>query len=70
MMRLDVPPLSAIRARWLFPVSGPPIAGGVVTFQGSRIVAVGEAVSGCQPRDLGDGMKAFSKVVTEITSSK
>jgi cytosine/adenosine deaminase-related metal-dependent hydrolase len=44
----------ALRARLLFPVSGPPIPGGILTIRGPRIVAVGENLSGDAPIDLGD----------------
>jgi aminodeoxyfutalosine deaminase len=38
-MHLDEQPWS-LTARWVFPVSGPPLEGGVVTVRGDRIVAV------------------------------
>jgi cytosine/adenosine deaminase-related metal-dependent hydrolase len=43
----------AFRARWVLPVDGPPLADGVVTLQGSRIVRVGRNTSSSTPRDLG-----------------
>lgn len=48
------PPLVALRARWVFPVNGPPIAGGVVTVRGERIVSVGPHDGLTPVRDLGD----------------
>jgi cytosine/adenosine deaminase-related metal-dependent hydrolase len=44
----------ALRARWVFPVSSPPIADGVVYLQQDRIVAVEEASSGPDAEDLGN----------------
>ena len=44
----------ALKARYLFPIDGPPIPDGVLTLAGDRIVAVGENVSGNVPRDLGN----------------
>lgn len=49
-----VPAPFALRARWLFPVDRPPLADGVLTIAGERIVAVGENLSGRPPVDLGD----------------
>jgi cytosine/adenosine deaminase-related metal-dependent hydrolase len=37
----DPPPLRALKARYVFPVAGEPIADGRVTIRGERIVAVG-----------------------------
>lgn len=37
-----MPPLT-LRARWVFPIEGPPLDGGVVTIDGGRIVAVGRS---------------------------
>ena len=48
------PPLVALRARWVFPVNGPPIAGGVVTVRGERIVSVGPHDGSTPVRELGD----------------
>ena len=31
----------ALEARWIFPLSAPPIADGCITIEGGRIVAVG-----------------------------
>lgn len=45
---------SALRARLLFPISAPPIEGGVVTLGKGRILAVGCNESGSPPRDLGN----------------
>ena len=53
-MTRDQPPLIALRARYVFPVDGPPIAGGAVTIRGSKIVAVGAPAAGSAVRDLGD----------------
>jgi cytosine/adenosine deaminase-related metal-dependent hydrolase len=50
----DDQPLIALRARYVFPVDGPPIDGGEVTIRGSKIVAVGKPISGNTVRDLGD----------------
>ena len=44
----------ALKARYLFPIDGPPIPDGVLSLAGERIVAVGENVSGGVPRDLGN----------------
>ncbi len=44
----------SLRARWLFPVSRPPIAGGIVTIAEGRIVAVGPRVGDGRVEDLGD----------------
>jgi cytosine/adenosine deaminase-related metal-dependent hydrolase len=48
------PQLIALRARYVLPVAGPPIAGGAVTIRGSKIVAVGAPAAGSTVRDLGD----------------
>ncbi len=44
----------ALKARYLFPIDGPPIPDGVLAVADDRIVAVGENVSGNVPRDLGN----------------
>lgn len=44
----------ALRARYVFPVAGRPIAGGCVTIAGERIVEVGRSTSASEIRDLGD----------------
>ena len=44
----------ALRARYVFPVAGPPIADGTVTIHGSKIVAVGAPAAGSAVVDLGD----------------
>jgi cytosine/adenosine deaminase-related metal-dependent hydrolase len=44
----------ALKARYLFPIDGPPIPDGVLTLAGDRIVAVGGNISGNPPRDLGN----------------
>jgi len=44
----------AVKARYLFPIDGPPIPDGILTLAGERIAAVGENVSGNPPRDLGN----------------
>lgn len=49
-----MPPFS-LRARWILPVEGPPLAGGVVTIEGERIVEVGKA-SSSETIDLGDAV--------------
>jgi len=46
-------PLQAIRARWIVPISSPPVAHGLLTMAGGRIVSVGENLSGRPPLDLG-----------------
>ncbi|MGA2031285.1 MAG: amidohydrolase family protein [Thermoguttaceae bacterium] len=43
-----------LRARYVFPVAGPPIADGVVTLRGSRITAVGRQRLSGDCRDLGN----------------
>ena len=43
-----------VRARWVFPVAGPPLEGGTVTVQGHRILAVQPSSPGSPARDLGD----------------
>jgi cytosine/adenosine deaminase-related metal-dependent hydrolase len=43
-----------VAARWVFPVSGPPISEGVVTIRGRRIVAVGPRASRRADVDLGE----------------
>ncbi len=43
----------ALRARYVFPVSRPPITDGCVTIRGERIVAVGSPPSNCPIHDLG-----------------
>lgn len=44
----------ALKARFLFPVEAPPVAEGILTVAGDRIVAVGENASGRPPIDLGN----------------
>lgn len=45
----------ALQARWVVPIEAPPIAGGVVTIEDDRIVAVGTcAEDGAAVQDLGD----------------
>ena len=44
----------ALKARYVFPVSAPPIAGGCVTIGGERITSVGAPPQGCELRDLGN----------------
>ncbi|HEV7223473.1 MAG TPA: amidohydrolase family protein [Pirellulales bacterium] len=45
----------ALKARFVFPVSGPPAADGVVTLAGDRIAAVGPTADGpCEIEDLGN----------------
>jgi cytosine/adenosine deaminase-related metal-dependent hydrolase len=46
-------PVRAVQARYVFPGDRPPLAHGIVTLQGGRIVAVGENASGRPPLDLG-----------------
>jgi len=46
--------LTTLRARWVIPVSGPPIDGGYVSFRNGRIVAVGSRQSEGEVTDLGD----------------
>ncbi len=43
-----------LKARWIFPVSGPPIPDGVLTIDGDRIASVEPARSGSVDVDLGD----------------
>jgi len=44
----------SLRARYVFPVDGPPIANGVVTIAAERIVSVGRSPAGPPPIDLGN----------------
>ena len=43
-----------LRARYVFPVAGRPIANGSVTIEGERIVALGEDCGDGEVRDLGN----------------
>lgn len=45
---------TAYRARYVFPVTSPPVADGVVTIEAGRIVAMGNQAVGCSATDLGD----------------
>ncbi|MEX0676216.1 MAG: amidohydrolase family protein [Pirellulales bacterium] len=47
-------PSSALRARFVFPLSGPPIADGLVVVDGSRIAAVADNLSVGSVDDLGN----------------
>jgi aminodeoxyfutalosine deaminase len=47
-------PASAFKARYVFPVTGPPIPGGIVRIAGGRIVAVSANGAGPPPVDLGN----------------
>jgi cytosine/adenosine deaminase-related metal-dependent hydrolase len=49
-----VPDICTIRARWLFPVVAPPVAGGTLTFTEGRIVAVDPAGQRTPDLDLGN----------------
>lgn len=52
---MDAPqPPIRLKARYVFPVEGKPIAGGVVTIDGERIVAVGTQAGASQQIDLGN----------------
>ncbi len=53
-MSLPVSSIVAFRARWLFPVATPPIAGGVVTVRDGRIMGVGTSAVDGAVTDLGD----------------
>lgn len=44
----------ALRARHVIPISGPPLADGVVVVQGTEIIAVGRDTLGASVEDLGD----------------
>ncbi len=44
----------ALRARYILPICGPAIAGGVVVVRGGEIVAVGTEALGTPVEDLGD----------------
>ncbi|MFV2066757.1 MAG: amidohydrolase family protein, partial [Pirellulales bacterium] len=46
--------LFSLKARYIFPVHGPPIANGVVTIAGERIVSIGRESGGPTPIDLGN----------------
>jgi aminodeoxyfutalosine deaminase len=48
------PPRYALRARYVFPVTSPPIPNGVVTIACDRIVAVGKEPVDCDAEDLGN----------------
>lgn len=52
--RQPKPDSYVLRARYVFPVAGPPIAGGCVTVAGERIVEVGRTSSAANVRDLGN----------------
>ena len=43
-----------LKARYVFPVTGPPIADGAVAIEGGRIVAVGKPRTGRETVDLGN----------------
>ena len=45
-------PTFALKARYLFPVAQPPLAGGVITVDDARIIAVGDNLSNRPPLDL------------------
>lgn len=54
-VRQSPPDSFTLRARYVFPVSGPPIPGGCVSIAGDRIVAVGQSSSATSNiRDLGN----------------
>lgn len=45
----------ALQARWVLPITSPPIEGGIITVSDQRIVAVGtKAEAGAKVQDLGD----------------
>ncbi|MEN6404857.1 MAG: amidohydrolase family protein [Thermoguttaceae bacterium] len=44
----------SLKARYVFPVAGPPIPDGIVSWDGRRIVAVGRNAAGSEVRDLGN----------------
>jgi len=44
----------AIKARWLFPITSPPVENGILSIADGKIAAVGENVSGAPPRDMGE----------------
>jgi cytosine/adenosine deaminase-related metal-dependent hydrolase len=46
--------MMTLTARWIFPVASPPLAGGTVTFEGDRIVAVEPAGQRRADRDFGN----------------
>jgi len=49
----DIPAPITLRARWVFPVAGSPLADAFVTIADGRIVAVGDPPAGCVVEDLG-----------------
>ncbi len=49
-----LPPAWSLTARWIFPVSGPPLERGVLTLAGDRIVAVTPAGDRTADFDLGN----------------
>ncbi len=53
MDKKTAPPVT-LRAKWVFPVCGPPLENGVVTIGGGRILAVGNKTDAGNVVDLGD----------------
>jgi cytosine/adenosine deaminase-related metal-dependent hydrolase len=62
------PPLWSLTARWVFPVSGPPLQGGLVVIQGERIAAVEPAGTRQADVDFGNAaiLPGFSNVHTHL----
>ena len=50
---MSTAPIVALRARWVFPVAGPPLRDAAVTISQGRIVAVGSPPRGVPVEDLG-----------------
>lgn len=46
--------MRVLRARWIFPVSSPPIHGGWIQLQGNKIVALGSGIPPSAAEDFGD----------------
>jgi cytosine/adenosine deaminase-related metal-dependent hydrolase len=47
-------PVTVLRARWVLPITGPPLRDAWVSVEGGRVVAVGEGPTSGPETDLGD----------------
>ena len=65
------PPCRLLKAGYVFPVTGPPIADGTVAIEGDRIVAVDQARPGAEVVDLGNAaiLPGFVNVHTHLEFS-